>query len=513
MTPEQHPAPEQLEQFLRDDLTPTEQASMEQHVELCETCRQHLHDTAASVDWWDAVSEFLMDDELDDATESSSQLSLSLTSPQSLSEDQDGQEQLDGLTTGMRQVLAWLAPTDDPSMLGRIGGYEISGIIGAGGMGVVLKGFDRSLNRFVAIKTLAPHLATSGAARRRFAREAQAAAAVVHDNVIAIHGVDEANGLPYLVMPFLRGASLQKRINAVGALSVSEILRIGMQTARGLAAAHDQGLVHRDIKPANILLDGTTDRVLLTDFGLARAADDAGLTHSGVIAGTPHFMSPEQARGDAIDHRSDIFSLGSVLYTLSSGRPPFRASGNWGILRKVTDAEPRSLRELNSDIPNWLEAIILKCLCKDPDQRFQSAHALDELLKECLAHHQQPTQNPLPVEAKTLESRSRSFANQSLPTNSIATFASRHRHVITAGLVAVLFAAGWMLKSVWMNSGAAETFESSPQTIAPSNENTTQDETPPPTDPLDLQWENSINLELDLLKQRLDQLESADENF
>ncbi|HIE99950.1 MAG TPA: serine/threonine protein kinase, partial [Fuerstia sp.] len=269
-------------------------------------------------------------------------------------------------------------------------------VVGAGGMGVVLKGFDRSLNRYVAIKILAPHLATSGAARKRFGREAQAAAAVVHDNVIAIHGVDESNSLPYLVMPYLRGISLQRRIDEHGALSVSEVLRLGMQTAGGLSAAHDQGLVHRDVKPANILLDGTTERVLLTDFGLARAADDASLTHSGVIVGTPYFMSPEQAEGTSIDHRSDLFSLGSVLYAMCTGRPPFRADTSWGILRKVTDAQPHPIRDLNPDIPPWLYEIIQRLHQKNPVNRFQTAHEVAELLERCLAYVQQPNDFELP---------------------------------------------------------------------------------------------------------------------
>ena len=243
--------PDIIELFLRSDMPDAELREVERRIETCETFRQQVLETAADNDWWDDASEFLSTDEHDN---------LALNgSPTVIRSDEDP-----GHRTDVRQIIAWLAPTDDPAMLGRIGTYEIAGVIGAGGMGVVLKGFDRALNRYVAIKILAPHLATSGAARRRFAREAQAAAAVVHDNVIAIHGVDEADALPYLVMPYVRGTSLQKRIDNSGSLNVSEVLRIGMQTARGLSAAHDQGLVHRDIKPANILLDGTTERALLT---------------------------------------------------------------------------------------------------------------------------------------------------------------------------------------------------------------------------------------------------------
>ena len=294
-------------------------------------------------------------------------------------------------------VLKLLAPTDDDRMIGRLGTYEVVGVIGSGGMGVVLKAFDAALNRYVAIKVLAPHLGNSGAARKRFSREAQAAAAVVHDNVMEIYGVADTDGLPYLVMPYVRGPSLQRRLDGEGPLALVEILRIGMQAAAGLAAAHAQGLVHRDVKPANILLADGVERVKLTDFGLARAADDASLTKTGIIAGTPQYMSPEQARGESVDQRSDLFSLGSVLYAMCTGRAPFRAETSYGVLRRITDEEPRPIREINPDIPEWLCRIVAKLMSKRPDDRFQSAREVAGLLEECLAHVQQPTAVPLPA--------------------------------------------------------------------------------------------------------------------
>src|SRR5262249_28357095 len=159
-------------------------------------------------------------------------------------------------------------------------------------------------------------------ARRRFTREAQAAAAVTHEHVVTIHGVEEAHDPPYIVMQYVSGLSLQERLDRDGPLELKEILRIGSQAPRGLAAAHAQGVIHRDIKPANILLENGIERVKITDFGLARTLDDASLTQSGVIAGTPQYMAPEQANGEAIDHRADLFSLGSVVYALCTGRPP-----------------------------------------------------------------------------------------------------------------------------------------------------------------------------------------------
>ncbi len=196
-----------------------------------------------------------------------------------------------------KRLTALLGPTDDPTMLGRIGSYEVIGLLGYGGMGAVFKAHDPGLNRYVAIKILFPHLALSGAARARFRREGQAAAAIIDDCVLPIYAVDEWQGIPYLVMQYTQGVSLQKRLHDRGPLDVKEILRIGLQAARGLAAAHAQGLVHRDVKPSNILLDGTVDRALLTDFGLARAVDDASLTTSGIIAGTPSTCPGTSPRG------------------------------------------------------------------------------------------------------------------------------------------------------------------------------------------------------------------------
>lgn len=291
-----------------------------------------------------------------------------------------------------------LSPPSHPEMLGRIGRYEVERLIGVGGMGVVFKAFDTELNRPVAVKVLAPYLAGSGAARKRFAREARAAAAVVHEHVVAIHNVETDGEAPFLVMQFVAGESLQQRIDREGPLDLCEILRIAMQTAAGLAAAHAQGLVHRDVKPANILLEQGIERTLLTDFGLARASDDASLTHTGYHPGTPQYMSPEQARGEAVDARSDLFSLGSVIYTMCAGRAPFRAETNYGVLRRITDNESRPIREVNAAIPDWLQRLVARLHAKSPEQRIASAEDARELLEQCLAHVQQPTAVVLPEE-------------------------------------------------------------------------------------------------------------------
>src|SRR5262245_56050033 len=188
--------------------------------------------------------------------------------------------------------LYFLRPSDRPELLGTLGNYEVQEVIGQGGMGVVLKALDPALHRLVAIKVMAAGIAGRVTARKRFEHEAKAAAAVSHDHIVTVHGVHEADGLPYLVMQYIAGESLQQRIDRDGPLELTEIVRIGLQTASALAAAHAQGLIHRDIKPANILLENGVARVKITDFGLARMVDDAALTQSGTVAGTPEFIAP-----------------------------------------------------------------------------------------------------------------------------------------------------------------------------------------------------------------------------
>ncbi len=281
--------------------------------------------------------------------------------------------------------LSFLAPSRKSGSLGRLDHYEILEVIGKGGFGIVLRAFDEKLHRIVAIKVLSLELSANGRARQRFIREARTAAAVVHEHVVTIHAVVEEHRPPYLVMQMIDGVTLQQKLDKIGALQVREILRIGMQMAEGLAAAHKQGLVHRDIKPANILLENGVERVKVADFGLARAVDDASVTQSGTVAGTPMYMSPEQAEGLPIDHRSDLFSLGTVLYAICTGHPPFRASGTHAVLKRVIDASPRPIHEINNEIPVWLCAIIARLHAKKPEDRFQTAKEVAELLGQRLA--------------------------------------------------------------------------------------------------------------------------------
>ena len=366
-----------IEALLAGTVPATQSELWEEHFSSCESCRMAMAGQVGDQEWWREAEQSLMSASIPEVRDS-------------VKSEADERESIEDL-------LKLLGPTDDPQMLGRIGSYEVLGVLGRGGMGVVFKAFDAPLNRFVAIKMLLPHLAASGSARKRFAREGQAVAAVVDDHVMAIHCVDEWQGVPYLVMTYSRGVSLQKRLSDNGPLEVREILRIGMQAAKGLAAAHAQGIVHRDIKPANIFLDQKVERVQLMDFGLARAVDDASLTRSGTLTGTPQYMSPEQARAETVDHRSDLFSLGSVLYAMCTGHAPFRAESSYSVLRLITDTEPRSIREINPDIPEWLCLLISRLMAKSPDARFGNALEVAALLEQCLAHVQQPTSVPLPA--------------------------------------------------------------------------------------------------------------------
>jgi serine/threonine protein kinase len=256
--------------------------------------------------------------------------------------------------------------------------------LGRGGFGIVFRAFDEILQRVVALKVMAPQLAATSPARKRFLREARSSAQVRHENVVQVYEVAE-QPLPYLAMEFIPGETLQQKLDRVGPLDVPEVLRIGRQIAEGLAAAHATDLIHRDIKPGNVLLEGGQHKIKITDFGLARAADDASISQSGIIAGTPMYMAPEQAQGQTLDQRADLFSLGSVLYQMVAGRPPFRANGALAVLKRVAEDRPRAIREIIPETPQWLCDIIAKLHAKDPDDRFQSAREVADVLADCEA--------------------------------------------------------------------------------------------------------------------------------
>lgn len=352
------------------------------HVETCTRCQQRLLELSDDHELISEVRETLLARDDDTASYSGS-----IGSSVVISIDGSGADESNAECEPVS--LDFLSPPSHPEMLGRIGRYEVERIVGAGGMGVVLKGFDTELHRVVAIKVLKPHLANHGAARRRFSREAQSAAAVVHEHVIPIYDVQPDSDTPFLVMQYVPGQSLQSRVDERGPLDAKEVLRIASQAAAGLAAAHAQGLVHRDVKPANILLEESLERVLISDFGLARTVDDATLTRTGIVAGTPHYMSPEQASGQPVDHRSDLFSLGSVIYFMCTGRPPFRAEHAMAILNRICHTPHRPMDEVNQDVPAELAATVDRLLSKNPGNRYRDAREVELRLSSLLAQLQQ----------------------------------------------------------------------------------------------------------------------------
>ena len=372
-----HSTDKQLRSLLCDDESSQELGPIARHVETCERCQSRLGQLTGVGKWTTELVRTLRDDETlrDGSSSDDSQHTQPLTVVlDQLADLDDSNIEFDPVP------LDFLGPPSHPELLGRLGRYEIERVIGAGGMGLVLKGFDGELHRPVAIKVMAPHLAHSAAARKRFAREAQATAAVIHPHVIPIHNVESGDKLPYLVMSYINGSSLQWYVDTNGPLTVEETLRIAMQTAAGMRAAHEQGLIHRDVKPANILLEEGTLRVVLSDFGLARTMDDASLTRTGIVTGTPHYMSPEQAGGDAIDSRSDLFSLGCVIYFMLTGRPPFRAATAMGVLNRICHETHRPVREVNASVPVPLAKVMDRLLAKAADDRYASAEELEHAL-------------------------------------------------------------------------------------------------------------------------------------
>jgi formylglycine-generating enzyme required for sulfatase activity len=250
-------------------------------------------------------------------------------------------------------------------------------------MGVVFLAEDVQLKRPVALKVLKSGAADNPAARERFVREAQAAAALEHEHIVTIYQVGEAGGVPFLAMQWLKGMSLEERLKRPGALSVPQVLRLGRQIACGLAAAHARGLVHRDIKPGNLWLEAEHGgRIRILDFGLARAvADEVHLTQPGAIVGTPAYMAPEQARGEKVDHRCDLFSLGVVLYRLATGQLPFRGNNTVAVLAALTLDTPAPPRQVNPAVPPPLSDLIVQLLAKDPAGRPASAGEVADRLQ------------------------------------------------------------------------------------------------------------------------------------
>ena len=446
--------------FLAGVLNTTEESTFVEHLETCPCCREWLEQDSGSDQHWQWARNLLS-------------LYSGRAGSQAPSVERPG-EAAPGETAWPsnivdRSVLSFLAPSDDPAMIGRVGPYEISGFLGRGATGIVLKGFDRALNRNIAIKVLDPAVAGTGAARQRFAREARAMAVISHAQVVPVYGVDDHAGLPYFVMEYVAGGSLERRLKTEGSIDVVSIARIGLQVAQALAEAHRHGLVHRDIKPANILIDRGTERVRVADFGLARVANDASCTHSGLIAGTPQYMAPEQILGEACTAQSDLFSLGSVMYFMCTGHAPFRAESVYAVMQRIVHEPPRPIREQNPLVPAWLEEFVLRLLEKDKAARFASAEQCASILHEELAKLNNPAFAP--ERSRTWsQRRTERRMKMSGPTLKIACG-------IVAGAALAVTSAAWFL-----NVGSRGT-DAGPHS-EPAGESSTRAFDPPVTVPL-----------------------------
>jgi serine/threonine protein kinase len=286
--------------------------------------------------------------------------------------------------------------------IGSLGPYRIRRELGRGGMGAVYLARDTRLNRSVALKVMLPRFAAHAEAKKRFIREARTAAAISNDHIVTIHEADECDGVPFIAMQYLQGRTLDAFMKETRTIEFPEVLRIGIETARGLAAAHSVGLIHRDIKPGNLWLEEPRARVKILDFGLAKPVDDnaeegSDLTESGAIVGTPAYMAPEQARGESTDHRSDLFSLGVVLYRLSTGKSPFAGKGKMGVLAAVMVDRPTPVASLRPEIPVAFSQLIDALLAKDPTSRPASALQVAQTLQRILGS--QTGIDPLPSKA------------------------------------------------------------------------------------------------------------------
>lgn len=367
----------QLEQLLADVLPSREQAVCDAHLSDCPACRDRLEQMTDVA----GLSRVMRASSTLPASESrhlkqvinrlQSELTCYRSTPSTLSS---------GATT--HTAIPRLQPTTKPGFIGRLGDILIKRVLGQGGMGVVFEGLDSVLNRTVAVKVLSPHMLNHPDAKERFVREAQAAATLLHENVVAIHGIHQAEGMPYLVLQYVQGESLSDKLQREKRLPLDQVVRLGRQVARGLAAAHDRGLVHRDIKPGNILFDAETGDVRIADFGLAKHVGTETLTAKGVLTGTPAYMSPEQASGKAIDARSDLFSLGVVLYQASSGKLPFTADSPFVLLDHIRSTPERPLKELISELPDWFCELVHRLLQKEPENRIATAQEVERILTE-----------------------------------------------------------------------------------------------------------------------------------
>ncbi len=273
------------------------------------------------------------------------------------------------------------------------GQYFIERELGRGGMGIVVLARDERLDRQVALKVLPPALAEQADTRERFLREARMAAQLSHPNIVPVYRADDIGGFAFFAMGFVDGETLGERIRDLGTLAPAEVVRVLREVAWALAYAHARGIVHRDVKPENILLERSSGRAIVTDFGIARSDVNPSLTQDGHVLGTVHYMSPEQCSGDALDGRSDLYALGCVGFFALSGRLPFEGTSAQSILIAHATKQPPSLRSVAPDVPASLAGVIDQCLRKSPDERYATGEELADALGKALASVEQASRD------------------------------------------------------------------------------------------------------------------------
>ena len=434
------PDQSQLENFVLGQVDEDLCGQVESHLESCQACISVLRELNAS-------------DDLIEAAQAYSSFGSQSEPPAILKGLVDRLKNLDFEPPLHGDPVEDYAPYLDPPQIkgeiGRLGPYGLRKVLGAGAMGVVFLAQEIPLEREVALKLMRASLLRDVGARQRLLREARATAGVVNDHIVPIYSVGEEQGVPYLAMPVLQGESLSDCLAREGKLPTTTVLEVGRQIALGLAAAHGGGLVHRDVKPANVWLEPASPtgslpdlptagkagcRVRLLDFGLVlEKSCGPHLTEVGLLLGTPAYMAPEQARGKPVDARADLFSLGSVLYAMLTGHPPFQGANNLAVLHALAYHTPAPLRQEVPEVPRSVAALMDKLHAQDRADRFQSAEEVVAALEACRAEIDLP------------------------PTKSWrAWIGGKHRFTATALLLVVagLLLAGSLKVASWFPAGA-----------------------------------------------------------
>ncbi len=412
----QCPSEDQLRQLASGSLPDPPGTDVERHLLECDTCAQRtaeieLTDTLIAALQQQNAGPALADGQQQRVAAIIDMLSSMPSSAERLAQNESGADGSPGEnrpeTVLQEFVPVWQAAEGDDE-LGRFGGYRILKLLGAGGMGAVFLAEDMQLKRPVALKLMRPRAAATLGAAERCLRKARAAAALHHEHVVHIYQVGQEGGIPFLAMEFLSGETLDQRLHKADSLAVGEVLDIGRAMADGLAAAHEAGVIHRDIKPANVFLvhrsgraaksHGALPQVKLLDFGLARPlAEDVRLTQSGMILGTPAYMAPEQAVGQAVDARADLFSLGSVLYRMLTGQSAFPGTNVISVLSSLANQTPPPPHAVRADVPQALSDLVMQLLQKDPAARPASAAEVLARLESLPETRREAVQAPAPV--------------------------------------------------------------------------------------------------------------------